>query len=83
MGMYLQRSIQRDQILRSHLRRETRGNDAAPDGYYGGCGDGGYASGASSSSSSDGGGGGAGGFGGGEHSVIGGGSASCCSETRF
>eukprot|EP01045_Picozoa_sp_COSAG04_P026526 COSAG04_NODE_3698_length_2598_cov_4.406748_5_plen_82_part_01 len=53
----------RDQILRSHLRRGKRGNDAAPDGYYGGCGDGGYGSGASSSFSSDGG-GGAGGFGG-------------------
>ena len=55
--------------------------DAAPDGYYGGCGDGGYESGAASSSSSDGG-GGAGGFGGGEHSVIGGGSASCCTGSR-
>ena len=73
-------TIQRDQILRSHLRRAKRGGDNAPDGYYGGCGDGGYESGAASSSSSDGG-GGAGGFGDGEHSVIGGGSASCCSGT--
>ena len=81
LSVALQRSIQRDQILRSHLRRGTRGNDAAPDGYYGGCGDGGYESGAASSSSSDGG-GGAGGFGGGEHSVIGGGSASCCAGSR-
>ena len=81
LSVALQRSIQRDQILRSHLRRGTRGSDAAPDGYYGGCGDGGYASGASSSSSSDGGGGGAGGFGGGEHSVSGG-SASGCSGSR-
>ena len=82
LSVALQRSIQRDQILRSHLRRGTRGNDAAPDGYYGGCGDGGYESGAASSSSSDGG-GGAGGFGGGEHSVIGGGSASCCTGSRL
>ena len=81
LSVALQRSIQRDQILRSHLRRAKRGNDAAPDGYYGGCGDGGYESGAASSSSSDGG-GGAGGFGGGEHSVIGGGSASCCTGSR-
>ena len=64
LSVALQRSIQRDQILRSHLRRGKGGNDAAPDGYYHGCGDGGYESGASSSSSSDGGGGGAGGLGG-------------------
>ncbi len=69
LSVALQRSIQRDQILRSHLRRGKRGNDAAPDGYYGGCGDGGYESGAASSSSSDGG-GGVGGFGVGEHSAI-------------
>ena len=81
LSVALQRSIQRDQILRSHLRRAKRGGDDAPDGYYHGCGDGGYESGAASSSSSDGG-GGAGGFGGGEHSVIGGGSASCCTGSR-
>ena len=81
LSIALQRSIQRDQILRSHLRRAKRGGDNAPDGYYGGCGDGGYESGAASSSSSDGGGGGAGGFGGGEHSVSGG-SASGCSGSR-
>ena len=57
LSVALQRSIQRDQILRSHLRRGKGGNDAAPDGHYDGCGDGGYESGASSSSSSDGGGG--------------------------
>ena len=78
----LQRSIQRDQILRSHLRRGKGGNDAAPDGHYDGCGDGGYESGASSSSSSDGGGGGVGGFGGGERSLIGGGSASAAPGRR-
>ena len=82
LSIALQRSIQRDQILRSHLRRAKRGGDNAPDGYYHGCGDGGYESGAASSSSS-GGGGGAGGFGGGEHSVIGGGSASCCTGSRL
>ena len=82
LSIALQRSIQRDQILRSHLRRGKGGNDAAPDGYYHGCGDGGYESGASSSSSSDGGGGGAGGFGGGEHSLIGGGSASAAPGRR-
>ena len=80
LSVALQRSIQRDQILRSHLRRARRGGDDAPDGYYHGCGDGGYESGAASSSSS-GGGGGAGGFGGGEHSVSGG-SASGCSGSR-
>jgi hypothetical protein len=80
LSVALQRSIQRDQILRSHLRRAKRGGDNAPDGYYHGCGDGGYESGAASSSSS-GGGGGAGGFGGGEHSVSGG-SASGCSGSR-
>ena len=80
LSVALQRSIQRDQILRSHLRRAKRGGDDAPDGYYHGCGDGGYESGAASSSSS-GGGGGAGGFGGGEHSVSGG-SASGCSGSR-
>ena len=57
LSIALQRSIQRDQILRSHLRRAKRGGDNAPDGYYHGCGDGGYESGAASSSSSDGGGG--------------------------
>ena len=82
LSIALQRSIQRDQILRSHLRRGKGGNDAAPDGYYHGCGDGGYESGASSSSSSDGGGGGAGRFGGGGHSLIGGGSASAAPGRR-
>ena len=81
LSVALQRSIQRDQILRSHLRRAKRGGDDAPDGYYHGCGDGGYESGAASSSSS-GGGGGAGGFGGGEHSDFSGGSASGCSGSR-
>ena len=41
LSVALQRSIQRDQILRSHLRRGKGGNDAAPDGHYDGCGDGG------------------------------------------
>ena len=82
LSIALQRSIQRDQILRSRLRRGKGGNDAAPDGYYHGCGDGGYESGASSSSSSDGGGGGAGRFGGGGHSLIGGGSASAAPGRR-
>ena len=81
LSVALQRSIQRDQILRAHLRRARRGGGDAPDGYYHGCGDGGYESGAASSSSSDGG-GGAGGFGGGEHSDFSGGSASGCSGSR-
>ena len=77
LSMALQRTIQRDQILRSHLRRVKRGGDEALDAYYH-SGDGGYARGAASSSSD----GGLVGFGdGGTPQDNGGGSASCCSGT--
>ena len=77
LSVALQRTIQRDQILRSHLRRVKRGGDAALDAYYY-SGDGGYARGAASSSLD----GGSVGFGGGgTPQVDGGGSASCCSGT--
>ena len=77
LSVALQRTIQRDQILRSHLRRVKRGGDAALDAYYH-SGDCGYARGAASSSSD----GGSVGFsGGGTPQDNGGGSASCCSGT--
>ena len=77
LSVALQRTIQRDQILRSHLRRVKRGGAAALDVYYH-SGDGGYVRGAASSSSD----GGSVGFGGGgTPQVNGGGSASCCSGT--
>ena len=78
LSVALQRTIQRDQILRSHLRRVKRGGDEALDAYYH-SGDGGYVRGAASSSSD----GGSVGFsGGGTPQDNGGGSARAVDTTR-